>query len=728
MKDSHSLDLKHFITADPEGIRTLHMVIDGMHCPSCVALIESALKKIPDVIYARVNFSTRRLIIKWVGENHIGNDSLQTITNMGYRAAPFDVQTQETLSQRESKFLLRCLAIAGFASGNLMMFSIPIWSSDAFEIGVGTRILFYWIEAIIAIPAILYSGLPFYRSAWNALKLGTTNMDVPISVAVILATCMSLFETITHGKHAYFDSSVMLLFFLLIGRYLDAKARGKAREAAHDLLHMMIGFTTCIKPDGTYETIPFSDIKEGMVLLVAVGEKFGADGDISEGTSEIDTSIITGETLPQKIEPGSRVFAGMINITAPVRLTVTKAGERSLLSDIIKLMEVAEQSQAKYVTIAEKISSWYTPVVHALAAATFLGWWFVGGIEWQVALLYAATVLIITCPCALGLAVPVVQVLASGILMRRGILVKSGSALERLACITHIAFDKTGTLTYGKPELLAPESISPKHLQLAASMAVHSKHPLSQAIMLAYHGALLDIMVTEVPGYGLEAHTDTTSIKLGKRSWCAPFEVVDDSVLELWLSIQDEKPVRFTFADRCRDDAPNVVQSFLSHGKHICLLSGDRNEVVQDVAHQTGIHHAMAALSPTGKHEVLKSLKDQGAHILMVGDGLNDAPSLVEANVSMSPSTAMDITQNAADIVFQGEALSPVLYAWEMAVFSQRLVKQNFVLAILYNVVAIPLAVAGCITPLIAAIAMSSSSLLVVGNAMRLHFCSRKHP
>ncbi|MDX2095201.1 MAG: heavy metal translocating P-type ATPase [Alphaproteobacteria bacterium] len=706
-----------FIATEADGSHSVNLLVDGMHCPSCVALIETALQKNEAVLRVRLNLSTRRLRVVWKGGAELGDRWVALIEGMGYRAMPFNPESAETAEKKEEKFLLRCLAVAGFASGNLMLFSIPLWSSDAVEMGDGTRAFFHWVQAAIAIPAIAYCGLPFYRSAWRALRQFHTNMDVPISVAVVLSTLMSLFETATFGTHSYFDSAVMLLFFLLIGRYLEARAKGRARNAAHDLLQMMTGFTTVLHADGSQEVLPLADIKEGMLLRVAAGEKIGADGVVTAGISEIDTSLITGETLPQKVAPGATLFAGTINIAAAITLRVTKAGERSLLSEIIRLMESAEQAQARYVTLADKISGWYTPVVHALAAATFLGWVLFGHAAWQVALLYAATVLIITCPCALGLAVPVVQVLASGRLMRRGILLKSGSALERLASITHAVFDKTGTLTRGKPELLTPQAYTAGQLQQAASLAAHSKHPLSQAISHAYTGPLLPLTVQEVQGCGLLAG----DVKLGKRSWATALPDDGEQTMELWLSLPGSAPLRFTFADQLRADAAQVIAAL--HARHIptILLSGDRQEVTRSVAETLGMTDYAGGLSPVEKTARIAALKADGARVLMVGDGLNDAPSLSSATISMSPASAMDITQNAADIVFQGEKLRPVLSALSTATFSQTLVRQNFVLALAYNVVAIPLAVAGMVTPLIAAIAMSSSSLLVIANAMRLN-------
>lgn len=712
----------HFISPITENAFRLHLIVEGMHCPSCVTLIEGALQKLPEITKARLNLSTKRLVIEWQGQEEQAAEFERIIEAMGYRAAPYDPETSETFTQREEKLLLRCLAVAGFASGNLMLFSVPLWSGDSTTMGEGTRVMLQWFQALIAIPATAYCGRPFFESAWKALREKHTNMDVPISVAVILAILMSLFEVITRGEHAYFDSAVMLLFFLLIGRYFEARAKGKARSAAQDLLKMMAGSATIQCADGTLQTIPLSALEEGMVVQVAAGEKIGADGIILTGESELDTSLITGETLPRTVKAGDTVFAGMLNLNATIILRITKAGEKSLLAEIIRLMETAEQSQARYVTLADKISHWYTPVVHILAAATFLGWWLGVGISWQIALLYAATVLIITCPCALGLAVPVVQVLASGKLMRQGILLKSGSALERLSGITHAIFDKTGTLTQGKPVLLHPEQYPPETLQLAASLASQSRHPLAKAIAAAWKGNLHHFpAVEEIAGQGMAAHDGTKNIRLGKASWCGAKAIQNENP-ELWLAVEGEAPIRFECADILRSDAAGTLSYLKQKGVRLQLLSGDRESAVMHIATQLGITETQANLTPDAKVKWIEALKAEGAQVLMVGDGLNDAPSLAAASISMSPSSAMDITQNAADIVFQGEKLEPVISALKTATFSQKLVRQNFLLAIGYNVIAIPLAVAGYVTPLIAAIAMSASSLVVIANAMRLNF------
>ncbi len=702
-----------------DGSLTLSLGVEGIHCASCIRLIENALADEDGIVEGRVNMSTERLTLKWEGTRTRGDVLTAKIAKLGYKLHALG-EDANAAADAEQKGLLRAIAVSGFAAANMMLISVGLWSSTTDTMGTATRDLFHWISALIALPAVLFAGQPFFRSALTVLKEGRTNMDVPISLAVILACGMSVSETMRHGEHVYFDSAVMLLFFLLIGRYLDARAKGKARESASKLLSKLLGVATLFE-DGKLTQVPIKELRPGMLVLVSTGEALPADGIVEQGESAVDMSLITGETMPEAVSAGSEVFAGTLNIDAPLRVRVSKASEKSLLSEIVRLMETAEQAGASYVRLADRAAQLYTPVVHSMGALTFLGWWLVMSAPWQVSLLHAVTVLIITCPCALGLAVPVVQVLASGKLMRGGVLLKSGDALEKLAKIDTIVFDKTGTLTLGAPRLL-PGPYNMDRVKLAASVAAHSKHPLSQALYQSYEGELLDAQVREVPGRGLEATVDGQRIRLGSRWWCGPDDAEQTgAVLELWLAVDGEPVEHFRFSDTVRPDAAETIAALKQQGLRLCLLSGDRQAVADSVAAEIGMDTVIAEVTPAEKSAYLNRLNDEGHHVLMVGDGLNDAPALAAAAVSMSPSTAVDITQNTADIVFQGEKLSPVVTAFRTARLSTSLVRQNFALAALYNVVAIPLAILGYVTPLVAAIAMSGSSLVVILNAFRLN-------
>ncbi len=714
------VDFLPYVLPADDGAHSLHLLVEGIHCGGCVNKIERALARLPGVTAARVNLTTRRLAVTWQGEAARAESLADSVTALGYRVVPYDPSRLQSADAEEEKRLLRAMAVAGFAAGNVMLLSVSVWAGHFQDMGQATRELLHWFSALIALPAILYAGQPFFGSALRALRAGHTNMDVPISLAVLLAGGMSLSETMRGGEHAYFDSAVTLLFFLLVGRYLDKRARGRARLAAERLLTLGAGAVTVLGADGRQAMVPPEQVRTGWTVLAAAGERISVDGRVLDGQSELDTSLITGETLPRTVGPGDQVFAGTLNQGAPLKLEVTAVGEDTLLSEIVRLMEHAEQRKARYVHIADRIARYYAPVVHGLALLTFLGWLFFAALPWQPALLIAIAVLIVTCPCALGLAVPAVQVIASGRLLRRGILLKSATALERIARADTVVFDKTGTLTQGRPELEPGHGLDAESLRQAAALAGASRHPLARALCRAVPGVPVADGVKETPGLGLSLQGESGEIRLGSRAWCGVADDEDRAGPELWLARPGQAPQQLCFHDPLRPDAAAVVAELQRQGFEVALLSGDRPAAVAAVARELGIERWQAACRPDDKVARLNELERRGRRVLMVGDGLNDAPALAAALVSVSPSSAADISQTAADAVFQGEAFSPVLELLRVARRAERLVKQNFVLSFGYNGLAVPLAVLGYVTPLIAAICMSASSILVVGNALRL--------
>ena len=717
-----AFDLASYIRAEPDGEKALNLMVEGIHCGGCIARIEKALGEEPGVTEARLNFTTRRLRLRWLGEESLGGALLARLEALGYRAVPYDPSQLGTRDRQESKALLKAMAVAGFAAGNIMLLSVSVWAGHAQGMDEVTRSLLHWVSALIALPTLAYAGRPFYASALGALRAGHTNMDVPISLAVTLTAGMSLFETMRSGPHVYFDSAVTLLFFLLVGRYLDRRARGRARSAAERLIALAGSAVTRLTADGGREVVPAERIRLGDQVLVAPGERIGVDGEVLEGHSDIDGSLITGESLPHAVGPGERVYAGTLNQSAALRLSVSAVGEDTLLAEIVRLMETAEQRKARYVEVAERIARLYAPLVHALALATFLGWLLFSALAWQDALLIAVAVLIITCPCALGLAVPAVQVLASGRLMRGGILLKSASALERLARVDTVVFDKTGTLTLGRPELIEAPFEDQEAIALAAALAPASKHPLARALCRALPQQPATAGVREVPGFGLAWEGPEGEVRLGSRVWCGAESAEEAAAIgpELWLARPGQPALRFGFADAPRADAAETVTRLKHMGLEVALLSGDRAPVAERIGAGLGIDSVLAEQRPEDKVAALERLAEQGRKVAMVGDGLNDAPALAAALVSISPSSAADISQSAADAVFQGEALAPVAELLSLSRRAERLVRQNFALSFAYNVITVPLAVLGFVTPLIAAISMSASSLLVVGNALRL--------
>ena len=712
-------DLAPFIRAAEGGLCELHLMVENVHCGGCLKTIEREIGKMPDVAHARLNLTTRRLAVRWAGAAHRGDEIVERLTELGYPARPYDPSSLGSSDADAEKKLLRAMTVAGFAAANVMLLSVSVWAGS--DMGPATRSLLHWFSALIVLPAVVYAGRPFFQSALTALAGRRTNMDVPISLAIILASAMSLFETIRGGEHVYFESAIMLLFFLLLGRFLDRRARGKARHAAERLLSLDQGTVTVIDQDGKSRIVPTKDATRGMIVLVAAGDRIGIDGKVASGRSDADTSLITGEAEPTALDINTSVFAGTLNITAPIQVEITAIGEGTLLAEIVRLMEVAEQRRGRYVVLADRIAGWYAPVVHGLALLTFLAWTLMLGAAWQTALLYAISVLIITCPCALGLAVPAVQVIASGALLRKGILLKSATALERLAEVDTIIFDKTGTLTEGGPTLVRDQWAEAADLELAASLAAASRHPLARAIASAAPHVGPAANVEEVPGRGMRLRTEEGEVRLGSRIWCGIDRDGDEATgPEIWLRTPDGRQVRFGFDDPIKEDSADIVRKLQDRRMTVAILSGDRPKSVEAVAKTLGIERFRAACTPSEKVEKLEELAGEGHRVLMVGDGLNDAAALAAAHVSLSPASAVDISQAAADAVFQGQKLEPVSETLTMARRASRLVKQNLALALGYNLITIPLAVAGLVTPLIAAICMSASSLIVVGNALRL--------
>ncbi len=717
-------DFDSAVQASPDGGRVVHLMVEGLQCAACVWLIEQVLAHQPGVLSARLNMTTRRLVVRLAPAVSAAT-AVAPVLALGYRLAPFDPARLQGGSAREERELLRALAVAGFAAGNVMLLSVSVWAGHAQGMGPATRDLLHWVSALIALPAIAYAGVPFFRSALAALTNRRVNMDVPISLGVILAAAVSVGEIMQSGPHAYFDSAITLLFFLLVGRYLERRARGRARSAAEHLLGLRVRAATVRDADGTRRLVAAERLAPGMTILVAAGERLAADGAVTDGRGILDASLITGESMPETAAPGSRVFAGTLNLGAPLCVRVTQAGEGTLLAEIVRLMEAAEQGRARHVALADRVARAYAPVVHTLAAATFLGWWLGAGVPWTQALTIAVAVLIVTCPCALALAVPAVQVAATGRLMRRGILVKSPTALERIAEADTIVFDKTGTLTLGRPDLRRDGDWTADDLRLAAGLAGLSRHPLARALARAAasdaSGAPALSGVVEEPGRGLIWPSPEGEVRLGSGGFVgAADEDAGDGAPEMWLARPGRPPVRFAFADEMRTDSHETVARLRARGFALELLSGDRTDSVRQAAAALGIQAWTAAADPKAKAARLQALAAAGHKVLMIGDGLNDAPALRLAHASLSPSAAADIAQTAADAVFQGDRLAPIAETLEVAASAARLVRQNFALSFGYNLFTIPLAVLGLVTPLIAAVAMSASSLVVIGNALRV--------
>ena len=715
-------ELKLCSRAVGPGLWQVDMSVPAVHCGTCISTVEGVLKALPEVERARVNLSTKRVSVVWKeAVDGVETDPVnlaRAIATTGYSAHLFTAAEEASDALRNQ--LVRAVAVSGFAATNIMLLSVSVWSgADA-----STRDLFHWISAMIAAPALIYAGRFFYESAWNALKHGRTNMDVPIAIGITLSYFASLWETIHHGEHAYFDATASLLFFLLIGRTLDHIMRDRARSAISGLARLNPRGAMVLSDDGSREYRAVDEIRVGDQVSIAAGDRIPVDGVVVSGESDLDMSIVNGESAPVSVRPGSDVQAGTLSLTGSLTVKATATAQNSFLSEIIHLMEAAEGGRARYRRIADRAAQYYSPVVHLLAIIAFMGWGLYDG-DWKHAMMVAIAVLIITCPCALGLAVPVVQVVAAGRLFKAGVMVKDGSAMERLAEIEAVAFDKTGTLTLGRPKLVDVAKIEPIGFAVAAGLAAHSRHPLSRALWSAYGGQPRGFdTVREVPGAGVEAETQEGVWRLGNRRFACATESIDVSdkpYSEVVLSLDGIERATFLFEDTLRPRARASIETLKNGGLELGILSGDRAPVVAKLAADLGITNWRAGLSPRDKAEACAEASAHGQRVLMVGDGINDAPALSAAHVSMAPATAADVGRQAADFVFMRDGLEAVPFAIEASRRAGRLIRENFALAIGYNVIAVPIALLGYATPLIAAVAMSTSSIIVVANALRLN-------
>lgn len=700
------------MTAQPrewQGLEQTMLAVPAMHCAGCMGKVERRLAALPGVADARVNLSARMVAVTHA-ETLGPQDFVRALADIG-----FEAQTRRAELTRPAsavKPLLAPLAVAGFAAMNVMLLSVSVWSGAEGP----TRDLFHWLSALIGVPAIVFAGRPFFTSALGVLRKRRTNMDVPISLGVIIATGLSLYETAMHGEHAWFDGALMLLTFLLAGRVLDAMMRDRARSGVDALISQASQGATIVEADGSLAWRQAEALLPGMIMRIPVGERLAADGEIVRGVSRFDQSLLTGETTPVPVQLGERVLAGTLNLDAPVDVSVSHVGRDTTLAEIARLMEASAQTRSHYVRIADRAARLYAPAVHTLAALSVIGWLLAGAGLYQ-ALVVGVAVLIITCPCALGLAVPVAQVVASGALMRAGIMVKDGSALERIALVDRALLDKTGTLTMGRPlpDPAVLAALEPDAASVALALGSHSSHPLSRALAAALaaagHRAASIEQVEERAGEGVFARWQGLEVALRRPEGAGGMAAS--------LQIEGRPTWLVPFADRLRPDCAAALGELRRLGVEASIVSGDNAAAAAEVARATGLT-AQANAGPAQKQALIDRLQGAGHTVLMVGDGLNDGPALAAANASMAPGSASDVGLQAADFVFTQDSLVAIPRALRVARRARRVVRQNFALAIGYNLLAVPLAMAGLVTPLIAALAMSLSSLIVIANSLRL--------
>jgi P-type Cu2+ transporter len=716
--------------------RAIHLLIEGIHCAACVWLIEHSLAKIEGVISADVNLTTKRLRLVWNNQHIALSAILQSLAKVGYGAVPFDPDTAEGALARRHRGLLYRMAFAGFAMMNLMWIAIALYSgADQGEF----RNWFQWIGFIIATPTLFYSGYPFLRNAVLGLRRRYLTMDLPIAIGAVTTYCYSTYITIANPANGevYFDTVVNFLFVILVGRYLEAISKKQALSATRRLLELQPKLATVISEIGN-KVIPVRSVLIGDLVLVKPGEKIPVDGSVVEGQSAVDESMLTGESIPIVKTLNDNVVAGSINGEGAFTVRAEQVLRNTALAKIITLMEDAQASKAPIQSTTDKVVPWFVLITLSLAIITFFYW---NQFDFEIALLAATSVLIITCPCAFGLATPMSVAVATGVGANRGILVKQGAALEALSQVTHIVFDKTGTLTEGKLRVVNTEVFTDIStatlLTLAASVEQHSEHSIAVAVQqAAVEKQLTTLPVSNFissPGEGINATVDGKHVLVGTQAWMLKNQVKNEQRHQTRIAELEQQGVSCVFiaidgklsgllglVDELRADAQKVIAELQMQNVAITVLSGDRKAVVSAVTAALGNINRHAEVMPKDKADTIRQIQAQGNIVAMVGDGVNDAPALIQADVGIALASGTDVSIESADIVLSHNELHQVVQARRLANKTLRTIKQNIVLSISYNIVMVPLAMMALVSPIVAALTMPVSSLLVIANAARI--------
>ncbi|MCL1048275.1 cadmium-translocating P-type ATPase [Shewanella abyssi] len=705
-----------------DDLNEISLSIDGITCAACAWLIEHKVKKLSGIASIQVNSTTQRALISWHAEQLKLSGILNTISAIGYHAAPFQIDEQETKSKIDSrKFLLR-LGLAGFATMQVMMFALALYAGYFTELDTEFRDYFRWVSMLFAAPVVFYSAQPFYFSAIRSILMGRLNMDVSVSIAICGAYIASCIETVNGTGEVYFESVSMFTFFLLLGRYFEQNARQKASVSSSNL-HKLVPLTAFLKNDNSIEEVPAKRLVIGNVILIKPGDVIAADGVIIEGGSSVNEAMLTGEQMPVAKSVDSQVFAGTINIEQPITVRVTALGQDQLVAEIIRLQEIASNSKPKIALYADRFSNYFTAAILLIATATYLFWSFYSP---EDAFWVTLSVLVATCPCALALATPTAVTCGTAILTKLGIITRRSGVFEKLPKLNHIVFDKTGTLTLGSLSITniervpsTTESVTEKQLlAYAAALESSSLHPIAHAFQAYLTPGITVSNKQSFVGCGLQGEIDGKRLKIGSQSFVNNTNY-DESDVIVWLSIEGIVLAKFTLSDEIRPNTTAAIQSLKQLGCNISIASGDNSGEVENLAKRLGIDDFHKGLSPDDKLTLVSKLQ-KNAQVAMFGDGINDAPVLAGANLSVAMGSGAAISKNSADIILLGDDLSRFADAVTVAKSTARIIKQNLFWALGYNLFIIPLAVSGHVAPYIAAIGMSASSLIVVSNSLRL--------
>jgi Cu2+-exporting ATPase len=725
-------------------VRDIHLLVEGIHCAACVWLIERGLQRAPGVLSAEVNLAGKRLHLRWDNGKSKLSDMIRALARIGYAAVPYDPETAEGAIRKTNRAMLYRLFFAGFAMMNMMWIAIALYSGanqDEF------RGFFHWMGLLLATPTLLYSGYPFFRGAAGGLRVGHLTMDLPIALGLSVTYAYSLYVTLTNNQQGevYFDTVTNLTFVILIGRYLEGMFRHQAVSATKRLMELQPRVATVVR-DGQEQMTPIRGVKPGDHVLIKPGYKVPVDGVVIEGRSAVDESMLSGESAPVSKSAGAQVSSGTINTSGALLVEVRALLQDTTLSKIIRLVEEAQSSKAPIQRLADTIVPWFVLVTIVCATITFFLW---NSQDFEIALMAATSVLIITCPCALGMATPMSIAVASGLGAKHGILVKNGLVLETLSKVTHFVFDKTGTLTEGKMSVaqvhVAAGADERDVLRYAAAVERYSEHSVARAIVAETEAGQLphrDLAVSgfhATAGLGVEADVAGQAVLLGSAEWLTQRGIMLDAALQakahelemqamscVYVAQNGKHVAVIALADRLRGDARQLVDELRAAGITMTLLSGDRRPVAEAIARQLGGMEVIAEVLPQDKDQVIQRLQHGGAVVAMVGDGVNDAPALIRADIGIALGSGTDVSVESADIVLMHNELDKVRQATQLSRRTLRTIKQNIGLSFVYNAIMVPLAMMAKVSPLVAAISMPISSLIVIGNAARIRTLFRK--
>ena len=731
-------EVQQDFSAGTGEVRDIHLLVDGIHCAACVWLIERGLLREKGVLSAEVNLTGKRVHLRWNNQEAKLSGLIQSLSRIGYSAIPYDRDSAEGAIRKANRALLFRLFFAGFAAMNMMWIAIALYTGanrDEF------RDFFHWMGFLLATPTLLYSGWPFYRGALGGLRAGHLTMDLPIAIGLSVTYAYSLYVTAsgTQQGEVYWDTVTNLTFVILIGRYLEGMFRQQAVSATKRLMELQPRVALVVR-DGGENLVPIRGVMPGDLVLVKPGYTVPVDGLVMSGQSAVVEAMLSGESRPLEKCPGDFVTAGTSNMTGALLVEVRARVQDSALSKIIRLVEEAQASKAPIQRIADRIVPWFVLVTLTCATATFFFW---SPVDFELALMAATSVLIITCPCALGMATPMSIAVASGLGARHGILVKNGLVLETLSRVTHVVFDKTGTLTEGRmsvAETACASGIEIRQiLRIAASVERLSEHGVARAVTAYARSQAIECRETvveafhAVPGRGVAATVDGQHMRLGTASWLSEEGVrVDEHLMDkatgfemsamtcVHVAMEGKHVAALAIADRLRDNAASVVAALQRAGIEVTLLTGDRQAVAKAVARQLGTINVIAEVLPQDKDQVIRKLQGRGEIVAMVGDGINDAPALIRADIGIALGSGTDVSVDSADIVLMQSDLSCVLQALALSRRTLRTIKQNIGLSFVYNLIMVPLAMMAKVSPLVAAVTMPISSLVVIGNAARI--------